>query len=126
VSAYDTSYNGDISDVFISKVALGSTTGIAGESPKVDPLSLSVWPNPITGRARIAFTLPGSASARIEVFDAAGRLRSSIPDAPWGAGPHALDWNALDGSGRPLPAGVYAVRLMAGQWTQSRSVVVVR
>ena len=126
VNSYDTSYNGDISDVFISKVALGSTTGIAGESPKVDPLSLSVWPNPIAGRARIAFTLPGSAAARIEVFDAAGRLRSSIPHAPRGAGPHALDWNALDGSGRPLPAGVYAVRLTAGQWTESRQVVLVR
>jgi hypothetical protein len=125
-NAYDTSYNGDISDVFVLKVTLGSVTGIAGGSPHVDPLSLSVWPNPIVGTGHIAFTLPGSEQARIEVFDAAGRLRSSIRNTPWGAGTHALDWNALDGGGRPLPSGVYALRLTAGQANESRRVVVVR
>jgi hypothetical protein len=126
VNAYDTSYNGDISDVFVSRVALGSVTGIAAGSPRVDPLSLTVWPNPIGTTARIAFTLPGSAVARVEVFDAMGRLCAAVHDHPLGPGAHTLEWDALDRSGRPLPSGVYAVRLTAGHAIESLRVVLVR
>jgi hypothetical protein len=70
--------------------------------------------------------LPEHASARIEVCDAVGRLRASVHDAPLGLGAHTVDWRAVDRAGRPLPAGVYAVRLTAGPWTRSQRVVLVR
>jgi flagellar hook assembly protein FlgD len=87
-----------------------------------------VWPNPVETAARIGFTLPGAlapARATIEVFDAQGRLRSTIHDAPLGSGAHALDWTAVDGAGRPLPSGVYAMRLTVGSWTTTQRVTVV-
>jgi hypothetical protein len=125
-NAYDPTYNGDISDVFVSKVNLGSASGIAAESPPVNPLSFSILPNPITAGARIAFALPGPAAVRIDVFDAMGRLCATIHDAPLGPGAHSLEWGALDRAGRPLPSGVYAVRLTAGNSIQSRRAVLVR
>jgi len=126
LNAYDPTYNGDISDVFVSKVDLGSATSIAAESPAVDPLLLAILPNPIATTARIAFTLPGPAAVTIEVFDALGRSCSSVPAASLSAGAHSLEWRALDRAGRPLPSGVYALRMTAGSSTQTRRVVLVR
>jgi hypothetical protein len=124
--AYDVMYNGDIADVFISRVTLGGTTSVGGASPAVNPLALAIHPNPIATTARIAFTLPAAAAARIEVFDAMGRLCSLIDEAALPPGSHVLDWRAVDRSGRALPSGVYAVRLTAADWVASRRVVLVR
>jgi FlgD Ig-like domain/Beta-propeller repeat len=124
--AFDVMYNGDIADVFISKVAVGATSGVEGGSPAVNPLSLAIHPNPIATTARIAFTLPEAASPRIDVFDATGRLCSVIQGAALVPGAHTLDWNAVDRSGRALPSGVYAVRLTAADRVESRRVVLIR
>jgi hypothetical protein len=125
--AYDDSYNGDISDVFVSRVALvPATTSVGAGSPGLDRFALTISPNPVSANTRISFTLPGSTSTKIEVFDAQGRLCAWAHRGPLGPGAHALDWSALDLSGRTLPSGVYAVRLTAGGWQQSRRVVLVR
>ena len=55
-----------------------------------------------------------------------GRLRSAIKGAPLPPGAHALDWRAVDSSGRPLPSGVYVVRMTAADRVESRRVVLVR
>lgn len=125
--AYDVTYNGDISDVFVARIALPpASTSVPAGSPRPDPFALAIWPNPVAATARISLTLPGSASTKIEVFDAQGRLCGRVHGGPLGPGAHALDWNALDGSGRPLPSGVYAVRVTAGDRVQSRRVVLMR
>lgn len=127
--AYDDSYNGDISDVFVAEVALatpGPTIGGEARAPE-DPIALSIAPNPVASSTLISFTLPGSAPTKIEVFDVQGRLCARVQDGSLEAGAHTLDWNALvERSGRRLPSGVYAVRVTAGEWTQSRRVVLLR
>jgi len=125
--AYDETYNGDISDVFVARIALvPASTNVADGSPAPNPFALTIWPNPFAATTRISFTLPGSATTKIEVFDAQGRLSARIDRGSLGPGAHAIDWNALDHSARPLPSGVYAVRVTAGDWVQSRRVVLLR
>jgi hypothetical protein len=125
--AYDVSYNGDISDVFVARAALTSNvSGVAPGAPP-DPFALTVFPNPVSDAARIAFTLPGFAPApEVEILDAAGRLCARLRLGPLAAGPQSIDWTALDRSGRPLPSGVYAVRVTAGDWVRSQRIVLLR
>jgi hypothetical protein len=51
---------------------------------------------------------------RLEVFDAAGRLRRTLFDGAAGAGSMAVRWDGRDGARRELAAGVYFLRLTAG------------
>jgi photosystem II stability/assembly factor-like uncharacterized protein len=72
---------------------------------------LQAYPNP--ARRRIEFKLnPGKvhSAERIElkIYDISGRLIRSFTLCPM---PSALCWNGTDQSGRPVPAGVYLVRL---------------
>jgi hypothetical protein len=69
-------------------------------------------PNPFGGSTLLRFSLPAPATVSLAVFDARGRcVRHLLRDHPAAAGPHALDWDARDDSGRTAAAGVYFVRL---------------
>jgi hypothetical protein len=71
------------------------------------------WPNPAAGSVRLAYTLPGPAAVRIDVYDVAGRLVRSLLRAERPAGAHALTFDGCDGQGRPLDAGLYFARFTA-------------
>jgi hypothetical protein len=90
--------------------------------PSAQRFSLSgVRPNPSPGRLIIAFTLPDTRPARIEVADVAGRRILARDVGSLGAGPHEVDM----GDGRRVAAGVYLIRLTReGETLTTRAVVV--
>jgi hypothetical protein len=71
---------------------------------------LRVVENPVVDQLRVLFSLPRDGTARIEVFDAAGRLVTEILNGPIGAGPHSVEWRSGDGDPGLAP-GVYFVRM---------------
>jgi hypothetical protein len=81
---------------------------------------VSIHPNPSGGALRVRIDAVGGRSGTIEVVDAVGRLVRTI-DVTLGPGRQTIDLDASD-----LAAGVYVVRLVAGDVRDSRTVVVVR
>ena len=106
-----------------SGYALLTPAGIAGVGPEVAPaLALAgAWPNPATGgRLNIAFELPASGPARLELVDVNGRSAALREVGGLGAGRHTVDMAA----GRAVPPGLYLVRLSrAGEVRTARAVV---
>lgn len=124
--AFDTGYNGDLSDVFVARLAIpGAATGVA-LAPRGTSLALRVVPNPAPAAAEVRFELARACVPAIEVFDAAGRRRATLPARAMGPGTNAVRWEGLDDEGRGLPAGVYRVRLTAEGRRETRSVVLLR
>ena len=66
--------------------------------------TLSAFPNPSAGSARVALTLAGAVEATVAVYDALGRRVATLHDGALGEGEHAF---AL--SGAALAPGVYVV-----------------
>jgi len=95
------------------------------ERPTVLPEEVSIeaiYPNPIKGRATVAYRLPKPASVTVEVYNVLGQRiwseTTSVQAA--GAGRYALQ-------SREWPAGTYLVRLTMESGAKAvRSVVVVR
>jgi hypothetical protein len=80
-----------------------------------------VRPNPSRGeRLSVAFTLPTSAPAWLQLVDVGGRRVVEREVGSLGAGRHAADL----GEGRRLAPGLYLVRLMQGTSIRARLVVV--
>lgn len=96
---------------------LGSPLG--GTAPAVRAFGFSLAPNPAHGLTRLHLTLPTAQLVAVEVVDALGRRALSPP-----ATAHAPGQLALPLDVRGLPAGVYAVRLTAGNQTLTRRLVV--
>ncbi len=71
-------------------------------------------PNPFRDAATIAYDLPARARVSIAVYDVAGRLVRQVADETVEAGPHAVQWDGKDTSGRPAASGVYFCRINAG------------
>jgi hypothetical protein len=86
---------------------------VAPAPPAGGPVALApAAPNPFGGSTLLRFSLPAPATVSLAVFDARGRcVRHLLRDHPAAAGPHALDWDARDDTGRSVPPGVYFVRL---------------
>lgn len=80
--------------------------------------SLEVYPNPTAGNLSLAYRLPTPSAVRVDLVDALGRVvRTAEPPA---------DAGRLDLSTEGLGAGVYVVRLTAGDVRATRTVTVLR
>lgn len=90
-----------------------------------DALALSAWPNPLRGEGGVdlRFTLPRAASVRAEVFDLAGRAVRLLAEGSQQAGEGRLHWDGRDAVGRRLPAGLYLLRLSAGDAQAARKLL---
>lgn len=84
-------------------------------SPAADAATQSqapgMWPNPSTGAVlvNVAVTRPGSYS--LAVYDAAGRLVSSVFQGRLEPGPQFWTWDRTSPSGRRISAGTFFLRL---------------
>lgn len=79
------------------------------------------YPNPARSATTLAFSLGEPGTARLDVYDVAGRLVTRVVDERLAAGEHRRTWST-----EGLPSGVYLVRLRAEGRTESRKVVVLR
>lgn len=83
-------------------------------------------PNPFNPVTRIRFDLASPGEARIDVFDAGGRLVRTLVEGSYAAGRHETAWDGKDDEGRPVGSGVYFYRLEAEGRTENRRMTVLR
>ena len=83
-------------------------------------------PNPFTGLTTVRYELPRGLPVKISVYDATGRLVRRLAEGVRNAGAHRLTWDGTDSSGRPVSAGVYFLRLEAGECAATRRMVLLR
>lgn len=95
------------------------TSGVTAVAPAPsDDVALTASPNPTPGATRLRFRLPASANARLEVYDAAGRLVRRLSDAlREQPGAQVVLWDGRDDRGARVPRGAYYARL---RWADSR------
>jgi flagellar hook assembly protein FlgD len=85
------------------------------------------FPNPTSGLANIAFTLPARATVRLEVEDVAGRRIATLLEGSLDAGPHKVVWAGHGAGGEVVSPGVYFYRLIVnGESTAARQMVLLR
>jgi hypothetical protein len=83
-------------------------------------------PNPSTGSAALAYSVPTDTPVTLQVFDAAGRLVRTLADDVALAGRHECAWDGRDDAGTPVAGGIYYLDLRAGSVQETRKIVRVR
>jgi hypothetical protein len=83
-------------------------------------------PNPFSVKTTIRATIPDAdgSGARICVYDMAGRLVRVLASGE--TGPLVLSWDGRDAGGRPLPGGIYYLRLELPRFATARKAVLLR
>jgi hypothetical protein len=83
-------------------------------------------PNPFNPTTRIAFTLPDESHANLSVFDARGRLVTTLIDQWMRSGAADVIWDGRDARGTPVSSGVYFYRLTTDSRSLTRKMVMVK
>lgn len=84
------------------------------------------YPNPFNPITTIEFDLPNRTHVFLAVYDLLGNEVVRLIDGMNQAGSGSVQWNGTDAKGQPVPSGVYIYRLLAGDFTQSRKLVLSR
>ena len=84
-------------------------------------------PNPFNPQTTIAFELPQPEAVSLRVFDVAGRLVKVLLDGEIVAeGRNRAVWNGRDSGGRLAASGIYFYRLEAGEFTETKKMMLLK
>ncbi len=95
------------------------TTGVEPETHIAPPAFLPGLPNPVSGIARIGFSVPSPGMVELLVLDLAGRVVGVLQQGEVSAGQHSVAWDT-----GLLPAGVYFQVLSTSAGSDSRKCLV--
>lgn len=87
---------------------------------------LPTRPNPVRSRSVVAFDLPRASRVVLSLFDVSGRAVHRWDYGVLSAGRQERAWSAVDDGGRPLPSGVYFLRLDTDREQGLHRVIVLR
>ena len=82
---------------------------------------LQNYPNPFNPTTKIDFNLPASGNAKITVFNQLGQQVMLLADGNFSAGTHELNFN-----GSNLASGVYYYRIVAGTFSQTKKMILLK
>jgi hypothetical protein len=110
-----------IDDIVLS-IFRDSASRIADENSIPGQFTLSQnYPNPFNPSTKIKFTLPQSEKISIEIFSLLGQKIGTLVNKKMPAGSHEIEFNAKD-----LPSGVYLYRIQAGDYINSKKMLLLR
>jgi len=86
----------------------------------------SNFPNPFNPETTIAFSLSNVGNVVINVYNVRGQRVRSLLDEQREPGHHSIVWNGRDDSGRALSSGIYLYRMTAGDFTETRRMLLMK
>ena len=85
------------------------------------------YPNPFNPITSLRYDLPEQAQVTLTVYDLMGReVTQLINNTIQEAGYKSVQWNATDTFGKPVSAGVYLYQIQAGEFAQTRKMVLLK
>jgi hypothetical protein len=127
VTSFNVEYYGKIARLAIA--TLGTVAGVTGpvasaialnELPAQSSLSQN-YPNPFNPTTKIQFTIVNRQSITLKLYDVLGRAAATLVNEVKQPGTYTVEF---DGSN--LASGVYFYRLQAGEFVQTRKLVLLR
>ena len=100
-----------------------SPIGVEGEIAST-PLSYRLkqnYPNPFNPATQIEFSLPVSSKVSLVIYNLLGQEIARLIDGEQAAGAHSVIWEATN-----LSTGIYFYRIQAGDFVQTRKMVLLK
>ena len=83
-------------------------------------------PNPFNPSTLLEFEIDRRGPVTLRIYDAAGRLVTTLVDEALPAGLHQATWDGRDATGRAMAAGVYLYRLETAGFSTTRRMTLVK
>jgi hypothetical protein len=84
------------------------------------------YPNPFNPVTTLRYDLPKDALVNITIYDLMGRIVNNLVSSQQTAGYKTIQWNATNDAGSPVSAGIYLYMIQAGDFVQTRKMVLLK
>ena len=84
------------------------------------------YPNPFNPITSFRFLLPEQSHVTIVIYDMGGRTVKQLINTTQDAGFNSVIWNATNDYGKPVSAGIYLYQIKAGEFVQTRKMVLLK
>ena len=84
------------------------------------------YPNPFNPVTNLQYEIPMQSHVSISVYSILGEHVYTLLDGETPPGYHEVRWDGTDLNGRPVPSGIYFCRMLAGSYSQTRKMLLLR
>ena len=97
------------------------------DTPVPDHFALSQnHPNPFNPTTTIHYSLPEAVHVTLQIINMRGEVVRTLVNKVQSAQVHSVAWNGKDSRGQTLPSGLYLYRLQAGEFSQTRQMMLLK
>lgn len=130
IIAYDEEDNASsLSNVPSAEAYFEFSTDVGDDGDPVLPGSFALsqnYPNPFNPSTQIDFALPQRSNVRIEIFNVQGQLVRGLVDAVMAPGFYSVEWDGRDHGASQVASGIYFYRLVAGDFRETKKMVMLK
>ena len=108
-------------------------TGLVSLDPNFNqseiPSSFSLYqnyPNPFNPVTTLRYDLPEDGLVNITVYDMLGNVIKQLVNEVQNSGHKSIQWDATNNQGQPLSAGVYLYSIEAGEFSQTKKMILLK
>jgi len=116
-------------DVSSAQLVVGKDLYISNQISKVIPEDFALsqnFPNPFNPSTTLRFALPKALHVELAVYNMLGQKVATVVDGHMGAGHHAVVWEGRNETGQQVASGVYFYRLQAGDFSQTKKMMLLK
>ena len=84
------------------------------------------YPNPFNPITTLQYDLPENGLVNVTVYDMLGRQVKTLINQTQEAGYKSVIWNATNDYGKPVSAGIYLYQIQAGEYMQTKKMVLLK
>ena len=96
---------------------------------KITPKSFLLdqnYPNPFNPTTTISYHIPKQCNVEIVIYNSIGQELKHLVKKNVSPGSYVTEWDGKDASGQLMGSGLYIVRMRAGDFVQSRKILLIR
>ena len=84
------------------------------------------YPNPFNPETTIGYQIPEGSQVRLQIYNVLGQHIRTLVDARQEAGSYTVVWDGMDSSSMPASSGVYFYRFQAGEYSLTKSMLLIK
>jgi len=84
------------------------------------------YPNPFNPVTTLRYDLPENSLVNITIYDMLGRQVKTLVNQRQDAGYRSIIWDATNDYGKPVSAGIYLYQIQAGEYMQTKKMVLLK
>ncbi|MDP7529375.1 MAG: T9SS type A sorting domain-containing protein, partial [Candidatus Marinimicrobia bacterium] len=116
----------DLIAQWIDEGALEVQLSIIDETLPITYNLYNAYPNPFNPKTTLQYDLPEDAMVNITIYDMMGRQVKTLVNGSQTAGYKFIQWNATNDEGKPVSAGLYLYTIQAGEFRQTKKMVLLK